>query len=77
MKKAKQVLSIFLTVLTLGMTVAVCVLQVGAVSIPADAVKYGSHYYKAYDDPMSWTDAKVYCESLGGHLATVTSSEPK
>ena len=75
MKKAKQVLSIFLTVLTLGMTVAVCVLQVGAVSIPADAVKYGSHYYKAYDDPMSWTDAKVYCESLGGHLATVTSSE--
>ena len=24
---------------------------------------------------MSWNDAETYCESLGGHLATITSAE--
>ena len=23
---------------------------------------------------MTWTEAKAYCESLGGHLATITSA---
>ena len=33
------------------------------------------HYYQRIDTAMSWDDAKKYCESLGGHLATVTSVE--
>ncbi|MBL7044774.1 MAG: protein kinase [Pirellulaceae bacterium] len=33
------------------------------------------HYYQRIDVPMSWHEAKEYCESLEGHLATVTSSE--
>ena len=43
--------------------------------IPDDAVEFNGHYYKAYDISMSWTDAKAYCESLGGHLVTITSQE--
>ena len=41
-------------------------------------IKYGanpvtSHWYQRIDTNMSWHDAKSYAESLGGHLAIVTS----
>lgn len=38
-----------------------------------DKNKYNGHYYLAFDESLSWTEAKDYCENLGGHLATVTS----
>lgn len=45
-------------------------------TIPADAVSFREHSYKVYfDDMIGWHDAKAFCESLGGHLATVTSAE--
>lgn len=39
-----------------------------------DAV-WNGHYYKVYDSPMKWNDAKKYCEKQGGHLVTITSKE--
>lgn len=33
------------------------------------------HRYQIFDTSMSWTDAEAYCESLGGHLVTITSEE--
>ena len=33
------------------------------------------HLYEKFDTSMTWDDAKAYCESLGGYLATVTSQE--
>lgn len=47
----------------------------GNVNIPADAVKfnYNGHSYKIIDTGLTWNDAKAYCESLGGHLVTITS----
>lgn len=33
------------------------------------------HIYKRYDKEMNWSDAKAYCESLGGYLVTITSSD--
>jgi len=33
------------------------------------------HLYEKFDTPMTWNDAKAYCESVGGYLATVTSQE--
>jgi len=42
---------------------------------PEDAVEFNGHYYKAFEEKMLWTEAKAYCESLGGHLATITSAE--
>ncbi|MBF0344872.1 MAG: PKD domain-containing protein, partial [Nitrospirae bacterium] len=32
-----------------------------------------NHTYQRIDKQMTWPDAKVYCENLGGYLATVTS----
>ena len=40
--------------------------------IPADAVKYNGHSYKIIDKSLTWNAAKAYCESLGGHLVTIT-----
>ena len=32
-----------------------------------------NRYYERYDTPMTWMDAKRFCEYLGGHLVTITS----
>lgn len=45
----------------------------GNKKIPNDALSYNGHYYKIYDEGMIWNDAKNFCESLGGHLVTITS----
>lgn len=45
--------------------------------VPEDAVynAENGHYYKAFDQPMSWDEAKEYCEALKGHLVTITSQQ--
>ncbi|MBR1647645.1 MAG: hypothetical protein IJ685_12860 [Selenomonadaceae bacterium] len=42
--------------------------------IPSDAAKYNGHSYKLIDMGLTWKDAKAYCESVGGHLVTITSA---
>ncbi len=32
-------------------------------------------FYQVFDIGMTWTEAKAYCESRGGHLVTITSQE--
>lgn len=32
-----------------------------------------SHTYYAFDNSLTWNEAKKYCEKLGGYLATITS----
>ena len=36
---------------------------------------FDGHVFKAITDTKTWEDAKLYCEALGGHLATSTSAE--
>ena len=44
--------------------------------IPSDVLYFNGHKYKLYDDnSMDWEEAETYCESLGGHLVTITSEE--
>lgn len=50
------------------------------VVFPKDAgassfMSYNEHYYEVYDYATSWHDAKAFCESLGGHLVTITSAQ--
>jgi hypothetical protein len=33
------------------------------------------HSYELFNQTMGWTDAKRYCERLGGYLATITSPQ--
>lgn len=41
----------------------------------AKAVRDNHAYLLIYTDVNSWEEAQSYCESLGGHLATITSAE--
>ena len=38
-------------------------------------MRFNGHTYKRFDVAKSWTEAKEYCESIGGHLVTITSAE--
>ncbi len=45
---------------------------------PADAMAFGGHWYKVYDDPnqdLSWHEKKALCEKMGGYLACIESAE--
>lgn len=42
---------------------------------PTAGANFNNHQYELYDLSMSWREAKEYCESLGGHLVTITSAE--
>ena len=40
-----------------------------------DKVSYNGHDYQLIDQSMDWSSAEQYCESLGGHLVTITSAD--
>ncbi|MDP1586191.1 MAG: lectin-like protein, partial [Prosthecobacter sp.] len=44
-------------------------------SKPSDMLTFGGHRYRHLPDILSWTAAKAKAESMGGHLATITSKE--
>ena len=44
-------------------------------SIAAKAVIYNGHVYERYDYHLSWTEAKAFCESKGGHLVSITNAQ--
>lgn len=66
---------IFSILTTLLMAVSLCgvVPSVSVGAIESDALYYNGHYYKIFEKGMIWDEAKAYCESIGGHLATITS----
>ena len=37
------------------------------------SAEWNGHRYQIFSDTLSWEEAKTHCESLGGHLATITS----
>lgn len=45
--------------------------------IPGDAKEWDGHFYYLYNDQniSCWEEAAIYCRALGGHLATISSSE--
>ena len=41
----------------------------------AQTTQLSGHIYKVYDIGMTWDDARQYCATRGGHLATITSPD--
>jgi len=78
----KKVLSLLLAALMMIGTAAPVFSQKAEASLVVDAAKdiegtaaYNGSSYKIYTEPMTWTQAKEYCEALGGHLVSITSQE--
>lgn len=44
-------------------------------SVPADAIEFNNHSYKLFDTGCTQKQAIEICESLGGHLLTITSED--
>ena len=43
--------------------------------VPIVSVSRSGKLYELYDNNMTWEEAEAFCESKGGHLATVNSEE--
>lgn len=44
-------------------------------SLLRNATRLNGHRYKAFEEHVSWSEAKEACEKLGGHLVTVNSAK--
>lgn len=42
---------------------------------PAFSINIGDHAYYIFDEKVTWEQARINCESLGGYLATFASEE--
>lgn len=58
-----------------ALTSIMLILSCVACSVYADSelLKYGSHYYKRYDNSMNWQAAREFCTQKGGYLAVISS----
>ena len=45
------------------------------IDVPSGTVFFDGHAYKIYADSMTWDEAELYCEGLGGHLLTINSAD--
>jgi tRNA A-37 threonylcarbamoyl transferase component Bud32 len=43
--------------------------------VPADAKEFNGHFYKLFEEDLTWHQAKKRSEDMGGHLVTITSKE--
>lgn len=43
--------------------------------VPSDAVAFNGHYYKFFNIGCKWSEANAACQSMGGHLVTITSQK--
>ena len=79
MKKSKKMKRIISGVLSAAMLVNFCtVMPISAFAKDDESqetTSYNGHRYQLFDTPMNWNEAEAYCESLGGHLATITTVE--
>jgi hypothetical protein len=72
MKNNKKLICIFLV--TIFLIFLIPINNVSAkVNIPKGAVEYNGNYYYIYKQQATWEYAKTNCESVGGHLVTITS----
>ncbi|MHA2054442.1 MAG: right-handed parallel beta-helix repeat-containing protein, partial [Candidatus Hodarchaeales archaeon] len=44
-------------------------------SVFSDATSFDNHTYLFFSTYLTWEEARIYCESLGGYLVTITSQD--
>jgi hypothetical protein len=43
--------------------------------LPTGPIEFNGHWYQAFYDPKTWTDAQAHCVELGGHLVFIDDQE--
>jgi len=73
----KKTLSTFLAILIVLSVMPLSMFSVSAATnvVPSGAKQFNGHTYYVFKSKVSWSKAKAYCESKGGHLATITSAK--
>ena len=71
-KTIKKSFAVLLTLLTVVFIMPISSRAV-TTDIPSDAVEFNGHYYYAFDEDLTWSEAKTKCEAMGGYLATIHS----
>ncbi len=61
----------------LGLIIGMCAVSVGAKSdyAPISDGTHNGHSYQIFDEGLKWSEAKEYCESIGGYLSCITSED--
>ncbi len=73
--KIKRIMTFFIAIMVLT-AVGIETLNVKSEdNNDADRTVFNGHSYKIYKGSYSWDEAKILCEQVGGHLATITSQE--
>lgn len=56
---------------------ALLIFHTGLAFADSERIKNNSngHFYQRIDTEMNWSEAKTYCERMGGHLVTITSED--
>lgn len=49
--------------------------DISGIDDPEPSQDNNGHYYKVFDEGLTWDEAREKCEQLGGHLATISSQE--
>jgi len=75
MKKRLFSLGILAIALVFGMTAIGCEEEEPPFSYEKTTYSGNGHSYAIFNETITWTEAKKYCEKLDGHLATITSQE--
>lgn len=75
MKKiSKKLLSVLLVIAMLVPTGSLMV-QISAETEGDGILEFNGHYYKVFNESLTWYEAEDACETMGGHLVTITSQE--
>lgn len=49
--------------------------KLGGEDVPVAEGVFNNRTYQVYDYNLTWTEAKIFCENLGGNLVSITSQE--
>ena len=75
MKLNKLAACLFAAALTLSNTFISAYAEDTEETVDNTTYTYNGHTYQVFDISETWEEAKEYCETLGGHLVTITSEE--
>lgn len=73
-KLSKKLLSVLLVIAMLVPTGSLMV-QTSAETEGDGILEFNGHYYKVFNESLTWYEAENACETMGGHLVTITSQE--